>query len=148
VAPIPTYDGRPVTAEHGGSTESVLKQSDNPDLAAAFVRWLDNDQDSIDVFLKSGGFPATTKDLESSEFKEYAAPYFGGQKINEVLTTAATQVSSGWKYLPYQLYAETVFSDTAGQAYVHNSDLNAGLRAWQDALVRYGEQQGFTVRAG
>jgi len=148
VAPIPTYDGKPTTAEHGGSTESVLKQSDNPDLAAAFVRWLNNDQASIDVFLESGGFPATTADLESSKFREFSSPYFGGQKINEVLTTAATQVSSGWEYLPYQLYAETIFYDTAGQSYVNNSDINAGLRTWQDALVQYGNQQGFTVNGG
>ncbi|MFL6122176.1 ABC transporter substrate-binding protein [Actinophytocola sp.] len=148
VAPIPTYDGRPTTAEHGGSTQSVLKQSDNPDLAAAFVRWLNHDQRSIGIFLDSGGFPATTADLESSQFKEFSAPYFGGQKINEVLTTAATQVSAGWEYLPYQLYAETIFSDTAGQAYVNNADLNTGLRAWQDALVKYGRQQGFTVNEG
>jgi multiple sugar transport system substrate-binding protein len=149
VAPIPTYDGgEPVTAEHGGSTQSVLKQSDNPNLAAAFVRWLNNDQASIDIFLESGGFPATTADLESSEFRDFSSPYFGGQKINEVLTTAATQVSSGWEYLPYQLYAETTFSDTAGQAYVNNTDLDAGLRAWQDALVDYGNQQGFSVNQG
>jgi multiple sugar transport system substrate-binding protein len=148
VAPIPTYDGRPTTAEHGGSTQSVLKKSDDPDLAAAFVRWLNHEQSSIDVFLGSGGFPATTADLESSEFREFSSPYFGGQKINEVLTTAATQVSSGWEYLPYQLYAETVFSDTAGQAYVDNTDLDTGLRAWQDAIVEYGEQQGFTVTTG
>jgi multiple sugar transport system substrate-binding protein len=149
VAPIPTYDGgKPTTAEHGGSTQSVLKQSDNPDLAAAFVRWLNNDQTSIDIFLESGGFPATTADLESDEFKNHSSPYFGGQKINEILTESATQVSSGWEYLPYQLYAETIFSDTAGQAYVNNTDLNTGLRSWQDALVKYGNQQGFTVNAG
>ncbi|MGB3444302.1 MAG: extracellular solute-binding protein [Actinophytocola sp.] len=148
VAPIPTYDGEPTTAEHGGSTQSVLKQSANPDLAAAFVRWLDHEQSSIDVFLASGGFPATKVDLESSEFREFSSPYFGGQKINEVLTTAATQVSAGWEYLPYQLYAETIFSDTAGQAYVNNTDLDAGLRTWQDALVEYGNQQGFSVNGG
>ena len=108
------------------------------------------DPDTLEgiVFLESGGFPATKADLESSEFKNFSSPYFGGQKINEVLTTAATQVSSGWEYLPYQLYAETIFSDTAGQAYVNNTDLNAGLRAWQDALVEYGNEQGFTVNAG
>lgn len=148
VAPIPTYDGKPTTAEHGGSTQSVLEQSSNPDLAAAFVRWLNHEQNSIDIFLDSGGFPATTTDLESSEFRDFSSPYFGGQKINEVLTTAATQVSSGWEYLPYQLYAETIFSDTAGQAYVNNTDLDAGLRTWQDALVDYGNQQGFTVNTG
>ncbi|GAA1300222.1 hypothetical protein GCM10009634_58170 [Saccharothrix xinjiangensis] len=38
VAPLPAHDGTPVTAENGGSTQSVLRQSANPALAAAFVR--------------------------------------------------------------------------------------------------------------
>jgi multiple sugar transport system substrate-binding protein len=32
-----------------------------------------------------------------------------------------------------------------GQSYANHTDLNAGLKQWQDALVKYGNQQGFTV---
>ncbi|MGX7825952.1 ABC transporter substrate-binding protein [Actinokineospora sp. 24-640] len=147
VAPMPTYDGRPVTAENGGGGQSVLKQSANPTLAAGFVRWLNNGN-GVRTFLGSGGFPATTADLGSAEFKDKASAYFGGQKINQVLTDAAGQVAEGWSYLPYQLYANSVFGDTVGRAYLDSADLDTGLTAWQTSLADYGNQQGFTVSTG
>ena len=145
VAPMPTYDGTPVSAENGGGGQSVTTQSKNPALAAAFLRWLNSDPASIDVFLESGGFPSTTADLEDPEFVGYESEYFGGQKINEVLTQASKDVSSGWSYLPYQVYANSIFGDTVGQSYANKVDLNEGLADWQSQLVEYGNEQGFTV---
>ncbi|MFF1634619.1 ABC transporter substrate-binding protein [Leifsonia sp. NPDC058248] len=145
VAPTPTYDGTATNSENGGGAQVVLKQSKNQALAAGFLKWLNNDPASIKVFLASGGFPSTTKDLESSEFLASAPEYFGGQKINEVLVQGAKDVSTGWQYLPFQVYANSIFGDTVGQAYSSNSDLNAGLQSWQKSLVEYGNQQGFTV---
>ncbi|MEV6443987.1 sugar ABC transporter substrate-binding protein [Amycolatopsis sp. NPDC051716] len=147
VAPMPTYDGKPVTSENGGSAQSVVKQSKNPALAAGFVRWL-NHAGGVAPFIKSGGFPSTTADLTSPAFVDEAVPYFGGQKINQVLTQASKDVAPGWTYLPYQTYANSVFSDTAGKAYLNATPLDAGLAAWQQAIVDYGNQQGFTVSAG
>ncbi|MEV8437910.1 sugar ABC transporter substrate-binding protein [Actinosynnema sp. NPDC051121] len=148
VAPMPTYDGgKPVTAENGGSTQSVLKQSANPALAAAFVRWLNNGN-GIKPFLESGGFPATKADLDSPAFKDKPSPYFGGQQINQVLTASAGQVVPGWSYLPYQLYANTIFRDTVGKAYDNAAALDPALADWQKALADYGNQQGFTVNGG
>jgi multiple sugar transport system substrate-binding protein len=147
VAPIPTYDGKDlVTAENGGSSEVVVKQSKNPELAAAFLRWLNSDPASITVFLASGGFPATTADLESSDFLGKAPEYFGGQKINEVLVDASKHVATGWQYLPWQAYANGIFNDTVGKSYLNHTDLNEGLKAWQEQNVAYGKDQGFTVK--
>jgi multiple sugar transport system substrate-binding protein len=149
VAPMPTYDGQQaVTAENGGSAQSVLKQSANPALAAAFVRWLNHDQNSIKIFLAEGGFPATTAELAATSFRDAPSSYFGGQQINQVLTDAATKVVKGWSYLPYQLYANSVYADTVGKAYLNGTDIDTGLRDWQKALADYGSQQGFTVKAG
>jgi multiple sugar transport system substrate-binding protein len=145
VAPMPTYDGTPVTAENGGGGQVVLKQSKNPALAAAFLKWLNSNEESVKVFLASGGFPSTTADLNSTEFLAAAPEYFGGQEINKVLVAAAKNVPSGWQYLPYEVYANSIFGDTVGQSYLDGSDLNTGLTAWQDKLVAYGNQQGFTV---
>ncbi|NUR72349.1 MAG: sugar ABC transporter substrate-binding protein, partial [Hamadaea sp.] len=72
-------------------------------------------------------------------------PYFGGQKVNEVLAQAASGVVTGWSYLPFQVYANSIFNDTVGKAYVSNTTLADGLKAWQDASVKYGKEQGFTV---
>ncbi|WP_223691502.1 ABC transporter substrate-binding protein [Leifsonia poae] len=145
VAPMPTYDGTAANAENGGGAQVVLKQSKNPALAAGFVKWLNNSKASVKVFLESGGFPSTTADLNSSDFLASAPEYFGGQKINEVLVDGAKNVSSGWQYLPFQVYANSIFADSVGQSYAAGSDLNTGLQAWQKSLVDYGNQQGFTV---
>lgn len=145
VAPMPTYDGTPVTSENGGGGQAVTKQSKNPALAAAFLRWLNNDPASIEVFLASGGFPSTTADLEDPEFKAFESEYFGGQKINEVLTQASADVAPGWSYLPYQVFANSIFGDTVGQSYANKVDLNEGLADWQSQLVEYGNKQGFSV---
>ena len=145
VAPIPTYDGTPVSAENGGGGQAVTKQSENPALAAAFLKWLNNDPESLEIFAESGGFPSTTAQLSDPAFVDQESEYFGGQQINQVLTAAAGDVRTGWQYLPYQVYANSIFGDTVGQAYQSKSDLNAGLQAWQDQLVSYGNDQGFTV---
>ncbi|GAB95567.1 multiple sugar transport system substrate-binding protein [Kineosphaera limosa] len=103
VAPMPTYDGgAPVTAENGGSSQVVVKQSANPALAAGFLRWLNSSDESIDVFLAGGGFPATVKQLNAPAFLEAKSAYFGGQQINKVLVDAAKSVGTGWQYLPWQ----------------------------------------------
>lgn len=145
VAPMPTYDGEPATAENGGGGQAVLKQSKNPALAAAFLQWLNSDPTSLQIALDYGGFPSTMNELESDEFVNQEWDYFGGQKINEVLTEAATQVVDGWSYLPYQVYANSIFGDTVGQSYVKRVDLAVGLDAWQDELMDYGRAQGFTI---
>ena len=145
VAPMPTYDGTAANAENGGSAQAVIKQTENPELAAAFLKWLNNSEESIDIFLESGGFPSTTADLEDEEFLADAPEYFGGQKINEVLAQGATDVLPDWEYLPYQVYANSIYGDTVGKAYTSDTSLDEGLAAWQDALVEYGNGQGFSV---
>lgn len=146
VAPMPTYDGsKAATANNGGSAEVVMKQSKNPALAAGFLKWLNSSKESTKVFMESGGFPSTTADLESSSFLNEEPSYFGGQKINEVLVDASKASDNDFTYLPYQVYANSVYADTVGQSYEKGTSLESGLQAWQDALVKYGKQQGFTV---
>ncbi|MWV51368.1 extracellular solute-binding protein (plasmid) [Rathayibacter sp. VKM Ac-2803] len=145
VAPLPSYDGSAATAENGGSAQSVIKQSENPALAAAFLRWLNSSDESIDVFLGTGGFPSTTAQLEADDFLNATPEYFGGQEINKVLVDASKNVVEGFEYLPFQVYANSVFPDTVGQAYANGTDLNEGLKDWQDNLVTYGDSQGFSV---
>ncbi|MDR6144019.1 multiple sugar transport system substrate-binding protein [Microbacterium foliorum] len=146
VAPMPTYDGgEPATAENGGSTEAVTKQSENPALAAGFLKWLNSSDESVDIFVGDGGFPATIAHLESSEFLDAEPEFFGGQQINKVLVDAAKSVVPGWQYLPWQAYANSVYGDAMGPIYANRGSIAEGLKAWQDANVTYGEAQGFTL---
>lgn len=146
VAPMPTYDGKPANSENGGSSQAVMAQSKNTALAAGFLRYLNHEQESIDIFTGSGGFPSTTKDLSAPAFLGDAPAYFGGQKINQVLAAGSKDVLTGWQYLPFDVYANSIFGDTVGQSYAKSTSLDTGLAGWQKALVDYGTKQGFTVK--
>jgi multiple sugar transport system substrate-binding protein len=63
-----------------------------------------------------------------------------------VLSQAAADVVTGWQYLPFQVYANSIFNDTVGQAYVSGTTLSEGLTDWQDASIAYGNEQGFTTK--
>ncbi|MGH3417422.1 MAG: ABC transporter substrate-binding protein, partial [Actinocrinis sp.] len=146
VAPMPTWSagGPAATAENGGSSDTVLKGSKNPLAAAGFVQFM-NAGDGETVFANEGGFPSLNSVLNSSAFLNAAPAYFGGQKINQVLSAAAGSVLPGWSYLPFQVYANSIFPDSVGQAYSNKSDLNAAIKTWFGASAQYGQQQGFTV---
>ena len=142
---MPTYEkGAAATAENGGGGDAVLKQSKNKAAAYGFLQFA-NGPEGSKIHAANGGFPSTTADLESDSFLNAENAYFGGQKINEVLVQASKDVVPGWSYLPFQTYANSIYSDTVGQAYGSKGDLNDGLKAWQDATAKYGQQQGFTV---
>lgn len=145
VAPMPTYDGTAANAENGGTGGAVPADAENPALGAAFLRWLMTDAESIELFLGTGGFPSTVAELESEEFLTHESEYFGGQRINEVLVAGIENVGSGWEYLPWQPYTNSIAGETVGQSYVSGSDLNEGLIAWQEANLEYASQQGFTT---
>ena len=148
VAPMPTYDGGTAqTASNGGSSQVVMKQSKNPALAAGFLKWLNSSEESTKVFMQSGGFPSTTADLDSSSFLNETPEYFGGQDINKVLVDASKTSANDFTYLPYQVYANSVYADTVGQSYQNGTSLESGLEAWQKVLVKYGKDQGFTVES-
>jgi multiple sugar transport system substrate-binding protein len=146
VAPMPQWEaGGKASAENGGSSLAVPEKSANKALAYAFVKYASVDEGKA-IRIKSGAFPATTADLTSPEFLATPFPYFGGQKANEVFAASAQNVVSGWSYLPFQVYANSIFNDTVGKAYVSSTTLADGLKAWQDQSVKYGTDQGFTVK--
>ncbi|GAA1851515.1 sugar ABC transporter substrate-binding protein [Myceligenerans crystallogenes] len=145
VAPMLTYDGTPTNAENGGSAEAVPAQAPNKLLGVGFLKWLNSSDESISAFLETGGFPATVEHLGSEEFLGYESEYFGGQKINEVLAAGASDVNEGWQYLPWQSYANDIFADTMGPAWLGETTLADSLAAWQAENEAYGADQGFTV---
>ncbi|MFJ3530075.1 MULTISPECIES: ABC transporter substrate-binding protein [unclassified Streptomyces] len=145
VAPLPQWTkGDRTSAENGGSSLAVPKAAKNKELAYAFTRFATTGA-GASTRVAEGAFPATRADLESKAFLDTPFPYFGGQKANQVFAESARNVGADWSYLPYQVYANSVFNDTAGKAYVSSTTLSAGLKAWQDASVKYGKDQGFTV---
>ncbi|NUW36170.1 extracellular solute-binding protein [Nonomuraea sp. SMC257] len=146
VAPMPQWEsGGKATSENGGSSLAIPEGAANKQLAYAFLKFANVDE-GVRTRVDGGAFPATTAQLNSPEFKDKKFPYFGDQQVNQVLAESASQVVSGWSYLPYQVYANSVFNDTVGKAYISGTTLQDGLKAWQDASVKYGQEQGFTMQ--
>ncbi|OKK17901.1 sugar ABC transporter substrate-binding protein [Streptomyces sp. CB02488] len=145
VAPLPQWTkGDRTSAENGGSSLAVPKAAKNKELAYAFTQFATTGAGASSR-VAEGAFPATRADLESKAFLDTPFPYFGGQKANQVFAESARNVGADWSYLPYQVYANSIFNDTAGKAYVSSTTLSDGLKAWQDASVKYGKDQGFTL---
>lgn len=145
VAPMPQWtEGEEVTAENGGSSLALPAAGGNQALAYAFAEYA-NHGDGVQTRIDSGAFPATAADLKSKEFQASRFDYFGGQQANKIFAESAANVPGDWTYLPYQVYANSVFNDTAGKAYVSGTPLADGLKSWQRKSADYGSQQGFTV---
>jgi multiple sugar transport system substrate-binding protein len=145
VAPLPEWTaGRAATSENGGSADSVLASSKNQLAAAGFLQFM-NTGPGEQISANSGDFPSSNTMLNAASFLDQAPAYFGGQKINQVLSQAASQVLPGWSYLPFQVYANSIFPATVGQVYTGKSSLDAGLQAWAQQSASYGTQQGFSV---
>jgi multiple sugar transport system substrate-binding protein len=145
VAPLPQWQaGQSASAENGGSSLAVMKASANQDLAYGFIQFA-NAGAGVQDRIKGGAFPATTADLNSPAFLNTAFPYFGGQQADQIFAQSAKNVLKGWQYLPFQVYANSIFNDTVGKAYVSSTPLTQSLKNWQDASLKYGSQQGFTT---
>ncbi|WP_206188189.1 ABC transporter substrate-binding protein [Sanguibacter sp. HDW7] len=146
VAPMPQWEaGAKASAENGGSSLAVMEASKDKALAYAFLEYA-LAGDGVQTRVDQGNFPATVAHLESADFRGYESEYFGGQKINEVLADSAANVVQGWSYLPFQVYANSIFNDTVGKAYISGTTLDDGLAAWSEQLVAYGNDQGFSMK--
>ncbi|MFJ8008435.1 ABC transporter substrate-binding protein [Streptomyces fagopyri] len=145
-APMPQWaEGDKATAENGGSSLALPALGKNKELAYAFVEYADSGA-GVQSRIKEGAFPATKAELQSTDFQNIKFDYFGGQEANKIFAESAANVGSDWSYLPFQQYANSIFNDTVGKAYISGTKLAAGLKSWQDASIKYGNEQGFTVQ--
>ncbi|MEV8360368.1 sugar ABC transporter substrate-binding protein [Microbacterium sp. NPDC076895] len=145
VAPLPQWEeGGKASAEIGGSSLAILAASEKSALAYAFLDYA-NVGDGVQTRVDGGAFPATTETLESQDFLNAKFDYFGGQQANQIFAESAANVNKGWTYLPFQVYSNSIFNDTVGQAYVSDLPLVKGLADWEEASKNYGKQQGFTI---
>lgn len=144
VAPRPQFEqGANTSAEDGGAALGVIEGSENKELAYAFVEWATAGE-GVDTRVDAT-FPATVEHIEAEDFLAQESEYFGGQPINEVFVESAGNVPEGWSFLPYQVYANSVLNDHIGDVYTSGLPLSEGLQNWEEALVSYGRDQGFTV---
>ena len=185
VAQMPTAHGNLTNAENGGSALGVLSSSRRPEASWRFIEYVCHETAGIMTRVDGGAFPADNATLNSANFlnkttvrdaRGIEVPYFGGQKFNTVLAQAASHVSTGYQYLPFEVYARSDFRATVGAAYTWVNDehtyydavrreregliqrkdmpqtpgpqvtLHEGIERWQSDLKEYGANQGFTMR--
>ena len=118
IAQMPTADGSETNSENGGSSLAIVKSDDKDKVAMTSL---------------------TDSDGKAHE-------YFGGQKFNEELAKAAANVSTGYKFLPFEVYARGKFGDYAGDAYTGKTTLSDAVASWQKDLQDYAKQQGYQVK--
>lgn len=185
VAQMPTAHSNLTNAENGGSALGVLSSSRRPEASWRFIEYVCHETAGIMTRVDGGAFPADNATLNSANFlnkttvrdaRGIEVPYFGGQKFNTVLAQAASHVSTGYQYLPFEVYARSDFRATVGAAYTWVNDehtyydavrreregliqrkdmpqspgpqvtLREGIERWQSDLKEYGANQGFTMR--
>ena len=155
IAQMPTWNvGEKVSSEYGGSSLALMSSSKNADAAYKFMEFASTNSDAIMSRVDQGGFPADLKTMSNDKFLSQTTmvnsdgdtvDYFGGEKFNAEFAEAAKRVTSKFDFLPYDVYAQSVFTDTVGAAYTGQTTMKEGVKAWQDKLVEQGKSQGFTV---
>lgn len=156
VAQLPQWEaGQTANSENGGSSIAMIKSNDDAKKKAAwkYMEFVSHNSKGTGYRLSLGAFPSDTKSLARKDFLDMTTvtankqqvEYYGGQKYNEELATASKNVVTGYEFLPFEVYARSIFADTAGKAFNGEGTLTDGIKEWQDKLVQYGKDQGFTV---
>lgn len=138
--------GTPASAEHGGTSMSLITggENENEALAYAFVEY-SNLNEGVENRIDQGAFPPTTAHLDSEDFGNIEVPYFGGQKSNLVLAESSESVPTGWSFLPIQAHANSIFNDFVAPTFTSGAPLQESLHDWGEAIEKYADQQGFDV---
>jgi multiple sugar transport system substrate-binding protein len=140
-------EGAHVSGNWGGSSNAVTAKTENPIAAYELAKFVNTEFDST-IYLANDVslFPTTNETLTSPEFTDAESEFFGGQKVNELYAEIAETVDPNFDYLPFMDFVNSSFNETLGTAISERGDMLAGLAAWQDKVVAYAEQQGFTVK--
>jgi multiple sugar transport system substrate-binding protein len=139
--------GEDVSANVGGSANTVIATSENPIAAAKFAEFINTDQASVmDMVTNQSLFPASTEALADPAFTDATNEFFGGQKVNALFSEISPTVGTDFQWLPFMDPVFESYNTTFGKALTDGTDLVDGLAAWEAAIVDYATSQGFTVK--
>ena len=68
-----------------------------------------------------------------------------GPATDEQFAEISETVDTDFQWLPFMDYVYSTYEDTMGAVIAGKGDIAAALDEWQDQLVSYAEDQGFTV---
>lgn len=147
-AELPQWDpSAPASGSIGGSADAVLASSEHQIAAAEFVKFLNGDPASnLTKTLDQSFFPALTETVEDPAFTDAPVEFFGGQEVNKLFAEISPTVSTDFTWLPFMDPVFESYNSTFGKALTDGTSLVDGLQAWEDSIVAYAEDQGFTVQ--
>ncbi len=147
VAPQPVWNAGDVgTSQYGGGGTVVLEQSAHKEAATTFALWMNGSEAGVQSLKDDQGLlPTTNAAWADPAFTAEEFSYLGGQKAREIFAQSAQDSVVGWAWLPFQPYISSVYADTVGQAISGKTSIADGMAAWQDRIVDYAKEQGFTV---
>jgi multiple sugar transport system substrate-binding protein len=147
-APLPQWgEGEEVSGNWGGSSDAVLKSSKNPIAAAELAKFINNDEESaMTLATEQFLFPPQVSVLEDPAFADQESEFYGGQKVNQLFADISETVDTDFQWVPFMDYVFSTYEETMGTVIADKGDIAAALDVWQDELVKYAEDQGFTVK--
>ncbi|TFD94146.1 extracellular solute-binding protein [Cryobacterium lactosi] len=146
-APLPQWNaGDEVSGNWGGSSDAVLASSENKIAAYELAKFINNDEESaMRLATEQFLFPPQVSVLEDPAFVDQESEFYGGQKVNELFAEISQTVDTDFQWLPYMDYVYSSYEDTVGTVIADKGDISGALDVWQDQLVTYATDQGFTV---
>jgi multiple sugar transport system substrate-binding protein len=146
-APLPQWTaGAHVAANWGGSTYPVFSQSANKAAAATFSEWLNGTTASwsITKTAPSSLFPTYLPLLSDPSYKNITVPVSGSSHPDQAFTAAASSIQ-GVPWPPFMTEALTESATVFAGVLNGKETLAAAFHNFQNVLVSYAKQQGFTV---
>jgi multiple sugar transport system substrate-binding protein len=136
----------PASSYWGGTSIAVLATSDDAIVSSEFAKFWTSDVETSEALAANFAFVPLISTQESTDFIEAKSDFFNGQQVHKLFGEIAdTVVNPSFQWLPFNDYVSSTYNDTVGAAMVNKTDLSAAMQEWQDLLVEYGEQQGYTV---
>ncbi|MAM53930.1 MAG: ABC transporter substrate-binding protein [Microbacterium sp.] len=146
-APLPQWSaGEQVSGNWGGSSNAVLASSENPIAAAELAKFINHDEESAMMLATEQFFsPPQNSVLENPEFLEAESEFYGGQQVNKLFAEISETVDTDFEWVPFMEFVYSSYEETLGTVISDQGDISAALDTWQEQLVGYAEDQGFTV---
>jgi multiple sugar transport system substrate-binding protein len=147
-ATLPQWEaGDEISGNWGGSADAVLKSSKNPIAAYELAKFINNDEESaMRLATEQFLFPPQVSVLEDPAFADQESEFYGGQKVNQLFADISKTVDTDFQWVPFMDYVYSTYEETIGTVIADKGDIAAALDDWQDQLVAYAEDQGFTVK--
>lgn len=133
-----------VSSNWGGSTTAVTTQSESPEVAAIFARWIATSKEANKIHFEAGGsFPVTHYGLNMEILYE-PDEFYGGQVLTEIYEEAAEGVPD-WQFSPWTTHVDEAFEMAFAQAVDGDIGWIEALELMEEEIEREAEFGGYDV---